>query len=82
LLWTKSYGTIQEGPDLLQIFSQLDNTIIAFENLCALKIKYIEVFEGETRTENKVIAIYKLQESSSGEVMVKVLKQKLFLIKK
>lgn len=56
----------------------LDNTTIASENLCALKAKYIETNEGKTRVQNKIVGLYKLRESSSGETMFEVLKQKLF----
>jgi len=47
----------------------LDNTTIGSENLCAMKAKYIEIGE-EIRVQNKIIGLYKLQESRSGETML------------
>jgi len=55
----------------------LDNTIIGSENLCAIKAKYIEIGE-ETKVQNKIIGLYNLQESSSGETMLEILKQTVF----
>lgn len=74
-----------EGKLKTSLFSlSIDNATVCGENFCAMKIKYLESekdnkFNSEiTVVKNKLVAIEKLNESSTAEKLYEILNNKIF----
>jgi len=60
----------------------VDNVTLGGKNICGLQVRYLKQYAGESdilniKLENRIIGIKNLEESSTGDALLKVVKEKL-----